>query len=401
MNYIESIESALGFKLNQNSLRSYDLTYDVVHKMYNSIKEYYRCSFFPVKKKNHIRPYFSPHYELGKEIHKPVNSYLKSESGYQFNKPNNHPLTALLKKHLLFVNSVCIHDPLIYLLDYFNDKKETEASKVRIPIIKFLLEEYSILRELILTDIITFEAGERFLGQRPDNIFLDENLKNEVYKLSKTTLNKSEVFLPILEILGDISIKNVFNNNIDLFLPSREHVKLYSGILKLFEKQFDSREIKQPYFCSVIGEINSIKTQHLSIEDIINLRKNEELFHLWRAFLEDVLNDFYNSDGMYSSKTVEFQKIANEKFKNIDSKLSKRLHNSNYLKKITDAAHTSSVGIVAGLMSGIALDKNSAIAMLASGTGPFIKLMIDSIRNIYPLSETVSINNHFYSLNLK
>lgn len=399
MEYLQAIESALGFELHPNSIKDAVLTHEIIYNLNKNIVDHYRNSPFPKKDKHHVRPYLSHDYAIGNLIHQPVYKNYNLESGFG---EIDYPLSGILKKHLLYVNSVCIHDPLIYLLDYFGRKKETSLSKERIPRVKLILEEYAILRDLIKSNIITFESGERTGPQSFSDYFVNDEEIQAIYKNSNFETEISKSFFVIEPILRDMDLIGKLDGQIDLYFPDKKYINLYAGILKTFEQKFHSEIIKKPYYNSILGDIDIIDVNRLTIDDILNLRKNEESFNLWREFMEKVLIEFYKTDDRsYSDKDTEFQRIANEMFREVDAKLKRRLHNSNYLSDVIDATQRACIGVTTAGIAGVALSLPPSLPMLIGGVTPFITLIINLLRTIYPMQETISINNHFFCLNLK
>lgn len=403
MGYINEIDKSIGTELNSSSIESIELTHEILYDMWKNISEYYLENPFPAKKSNQLRPYLSYRYPIGKKIHKSVNKYYKKigSSTIKFQRPENFPLRNLLKKHLLYVDSICIHDPLIYLLDYFKYPESTNTNlKFRIDAVKYILEEYASLRNLIDQDIITFQSQENTGIQFANDFYLNAEESKTVANLLPYKIVPSDISMISKPILQDMDISRRLNGNIDLYFPTAEMIELYSAILRTFQQKFDSKYVIQPYLNSIIGEIDHINPNKVSVEDIINIRKNEETFRMWREFVEDILGEFYRNRILYTDSSLEFTRIAKEKFLDLDNELKKRLHKSYVLKNITSKTEKAIIGVGVGALSGMALDMNAMIPMMIGGVTPFVELVVELIKQIFPMSETISINNHFYSLKL-
>ncbi len=216
-----------------------------------------------------------------------------------------------------------------------------------------------------------------------------------------TQLSLTEIGLISHPILKDLDISKRLNHNIDLYFPDKNYIEIYTALLKVAQSVFNSSSVIQPFLSSTIGQINGIKINAVSIEDIKNLRENEEVFKVWRDFTQEILTELYKTESLYSDKGQEFLHIAKLKFKDVDANIKSKLHKSPVLKDLTNTFEQSIIGVSVGAVAGVMSGLNPANSMITGGLAPWIKLIVSYIRTVNPMNENISLNNHFLVYDLK
>ena len=398
MTYIDTIEKTLGCELSKRNLADVRFEHKEIFKLREAVGAYYKNNDLPPKKINEVRPFLSPHYPVGNKVQWPVRNHFNDNYRFEFERPASSPLVDLCKKYLLYSHSICFEDPLVYLLDYF-EEKETEHSKARLPAIQFVLEDYAEMRELIQQGIVVLYCQDR-VGAIYDNDFILSGLEiSEICnKIGVTEVEASLISHPILK---DIHLIDLLNNRIDLYFPTKVHSDVYAGLLHLFQKNFSSSDVKLPFMNSIIGEIDTLNLNRISTSDLISIRKNEETFEIWRNFNSEILDELYDDSMMYSNKSQEFLSVAKQKFKDVDPLIKGRLHSSDVLSDLKTATRTAGIGVSLGLLGGSVFQSSAAIPAFVGGMAPYAQLIWKYCLEGLPTKENLSINNHFMVYNLK
>jgi hypothetical protein len=398
MQFLECIEKSLNFELTPSSLDRINLNHSMLGKLSKDLNKFYSTYDFPEKEENTIRPFLSPHYDIGDKIQWSVKNPFSDHFKNKFSTPSNYRLTDICKRHLLYAHSISYEDPLIYLTDYF-DYEPSKHSESRIPAIKFLLKEYAQMRPLLEKNYIVPFAYNK-IAPMPDNpYFLDEN---EIEILRKFTKSPTDnISLLSSTILKDLDLSRKLDHRIDLYFPNKTYVEIYAAILKSLQKNFTSKNIIQPLLSGTIGQINGIKINAVTIEDLKNIRENEETFKVWRDFTQEILTELYKTENLYSDQGQEFLDIAQLKFKEVDAKIKGKFNNSPVLKDLTSTIEQSIIGVSVGAMAGVLSGTSSVNSMITGGIAPFIKLVLSCFKDAFPINNNISLNNHFLVFDLK
>ncbi|TGE06107.1 hypothetical protein [Hymenobacter fodinae] len=398
MNFLQTVETSLGFELTTLNLSKVELTHTMLRELSHNLNNYYSSYDFPEKPSNTVRPFLSPHYGIGNDIQWYVRGHFDNALNYNFNAPTSSPLIDICKKHLLYSHSISFEDPLIYLTDYFA-YAPSKYSNARIPAIKFLLNEYAQMKPLIERNYIVPFAYNKVGVMDDSQYILNEE---EILLLNEyVLLPEKDIEFKSHTILKDLDLVSRLGYNIDLYFPSKEYIGVYAGILRMAEKSFVSADVIQPFMSSVVGQISGIRINAVSIEDIKHIREGEEAFHIWREFTHSILNQLYSTELLYSDKGGEFMHIAKSKFKELDSGIKSRLHKSPVLKEILNTAEQAAIGISIGAISGMVLGSSPYNSMVTGGLSPIVRLIINYFKNIFPINRNISLNNHFMAFNLE
>lgn len=61
-------------------------------------------------------------------------------------------------------------------------------------------------------------------------------------------------------------------HSIDLFFPKPTFVKVLAELMRISQMQFASSEIREPFNVSVLGSVEAINPEAVSIDDILRMR---------------------------------------------------------------------------------------------------------------------------------
>lgn len=151
---------------------------------------------------------------------------------FDFSSTVSDRMTSEIKKYLLYCHSLCIRDPLPYLLDYFRLAPNSEFALTQLPAVKALLIEYTNLEQLIRKNTVIPISDEVYGFHSGSVLGLEENdylekqlphLRNEVYLLA--SIIREEQWR-----IGNL------NQNIDFYFTHTDFIEVFRELLRFSEK---------------------------------------------------------------------------------------------------------------------------------------------------------------------
>lgn len=392
MKYIQIIEETLGDSLNS---LSQNYTNDQFELLYHRLIEFHDTTDFPKKPQHELCPHLGGHWLLGNTF----KYYAKEYWPGRENPPKfNLSIVDISKKHLLYSHSIALEDVLVYLLKpysktaYSNTNNPRDGYNLRI---LDALKDYGKIKPLINQGLIKMDYKiydrEWYRRRYPTTEF-------ENYYVDKFGKFDDGSFSAVMK--NDENIKRL-DGRVDNYFGGESSMNMYRELLNYLNIKYTSNEIKQPYFASNVGAISSINYNAITIEDFISIRKNEDIYFMWRNFVKDILHQLHEEKNEYTDVNNQFLNIAKEKFNELDSTIKKKMHNAKVMNELIDSTQQAVIGVVIGAFAGNALDMSAEVPMLVGATSPYIKFLIDSMKSIYPIGNTIAMNNHFLSFKLK
>jgi hypothetical protein len=204
----------------------------------------------------------------------------------------------VIKKYLLYCDGVILHDPLLYILDYVGSPAHAEKTRRRFAdYLSFL----SYIRPLVDSGVVTFidEAPYRNIKKHavwPVPLVFADDLSRLAQRIDiaegprriPETEKEFILWYGMPGLSSSLVARQYHRGNLDLFFPNDI---LWSGFQNLGES-LNAPESNPGYRVKLLNRLMKIPLPNLdalSVTDIVNLRRNEEIFEHWRTSFERAL----------------------------------------------------------------------------------------------------------------
>jgi hypothetical protein len=380
------IESVLQIPLEAKEVQRLNPSGETLHQLSLAVKTYY--SNFKIKPKEdwELRPYlaspgFGPFNPLGMD--------------YVFGDRSAQPgqMTRNIKKYLLFCNSLCITDQLPYLLDYFEADPNSEYAAARIPAIKALLIEYTTLRELLEQGTLIPLSDEIFgLTQ---HLFISEEEKKQIDSTLRLTIDDATSIATSIRRQQVYSEK--LDKHVDMFFPDSRFIPVFKELLRFSEAKFTHKEIQEPFKVGILGDISAINPDAVSIQEILKMRRNEEMFQEWRSFLENVFQKLYLHEDDYNDLDREYLEGVRTELLVWKDKLRRKRKESSFANQLLESAEKIIIGASAGAVIGQLTVGSLGAAIGAAGGAlrPGLEGLRGLTRVVTARKGYITLRNHF------
>ncbi|TGK10125.1 hypothetical protein EHO58_01495 [Leptospira selangorensis] len=325
-NYLQIIEETIDKKLDQKVING--LTGPEIERIAYTIDAYVKDPFIPTKSKFELRPFFS--YEVSMGDHFVQAAFVNGED------LKTLKLFSDLKRTLLYSESICFYDPLVYHLDFFRPYTGSEFSERRINSVKYILNQYIEAYDLFEKNILIPISYDGFRSIKSE-IWEDiDNIQLPIKTLEKEYKDQAEfIRLFYLEnIKKQLKYKYMLNNQVDIVLPDDIYLNIYKMVLREHSKintDISGHRFNK-LFC--FNKYQIIDTDNLEIKHITNIRNNEEAFSIIRNSINNSLN-IINDPNTPDNLKLDSLKLHFEE--DLD-KYSKEIQKSQYLKTLTNLA---------------------------------------------------------------
>jgi hypothetical protein len=209
--------------------------------------------------------------------------------------------------------------------------------------------------------------------------------------LKKYDLNSE--FNPALTMVDSIKkmiyLKNYLHTSFDLLLENQAWIDSYKAVLNYFQYNYISRELDYSYKLSTLVAFRNLNTQKVTVNDIVYMRKNEELFDMWRTNLDAILTNYHNQEGQFNDNEAEFKYLVAEQ-----KRLSECINKSEPLKKIFKS--TASKIAIGGLSGGLTAAFSQDV--IPSIIGGIIPPVFESLLILLNLQKDRVIRDHYLSI---
>jgi len=383
------IGSVLQVPFEAKEVQKLNLSRELLYELSVAVKNYY--SNFKMKPKQdwELRPYlaspgYGPFNPLGMK-------YVEGDRSAKAGEMTRH-----IKKYLLLCNSLCITDQLPYLLDYFEADPNSEHAAARIPAIKALLMEYASLRELLEQGTLIPLSDETF--GMIQNIFIRHEEEEHINSKLQNTI--ADAAMIATSIRRQQRIAERLDNHVDMFFANPRFIPVLKELLRLSETRFTHKEIHEPFRVGILGEISVINPDAVSIEEILKMRSNEELFKEWRSFLENVFQRLYLYEDDYDDLDREYLQDVKSELSLWKEKLRRRKKESSFTNQLLESTEKIMIGATAGAIVGQLTAGPVGAAVGAAGAA--IRPGLEGIRGLARVISArrgyVTLRNHFLAL---
>lgn len=385
--YVSIIEKSLGFPLEKIAKNVGKISNRDLEKLAINIERYYTPTEYKLKeKKNSLRPYISPIIDRSlADLAGFKTAFISDPSDVEVD------MKSFFKKILLYSESVCFHDPLVYHLDFFRLNCDGAVASEHRAMVFYLINLYSELKDLFANDIIIPISDTVFPSFCRANLTCtDEEVESIYSSIGRPSTESDDVICRynlnhIKEFLGK---RTELGSNFDIVLSHDILKTCYIGLMKHYRHILTKTRVEELTYSYDICAISSLNVDRLSVKDIVNIRKNEEAFCQWRMLLTSILSE--SADVFYKDGENPFSEIARERINNMN----KKINRSHFLKNLgRNGLKDLSIGIFGGLVGGLVTqDYLSGIA--GAGSGVILKGLLD----LYGARENRAVKDHYLLL---
>lgn len=399
------IESAFKVDFRKKEIERFNPSPDLLHDLALAVDDYYRefriCPKESWELRPYVRPYLTPSGQLGMD-YVFGKGHFKGFT-YAFDADAAGQLSQVAKRYLLYCHSLCIHDPLPYLLDYFLVDPCGDEALSRLPAVRHLLLEYAKLEVLIRKQFIVPLSGPT-VG--PREVVANEEeiefLVSQVPPLSPDpVVNKGHLRI-IADVIRDQQrTASKLEHHVDLFFPDPAYVSVLKGLLLFSQEAFTSAEVQEPFDAAVLGDVASVNPDAVSLDDIVRMREADELFAEWRQLLSRVFRQLYDRRGQYTDLEREFCDVARGELLSWKDRLKEQERKSPFLRRSLDYAQKALIGVTAGALGGLAVAGPPGAVVGGAVTGamnPALELLRDFVTIARSRPRTLTLRHHFLAL---
>jgi hypothetical protein len=165
---------------------------------------------------------------------------------------------------------------------------------------------------------------------------------------------------------------------------------------------------------SPIGQLPCVNPNHVSWNDILSLRRDEDIFQEWRNLVHSILDELYNRKEDFTDIEREFEEVSRERFREWSIKLEVERMRRSAFNAFFEGARQVSIQLIGAGLAVAAVDAaisgNSKTAVALAGgavvaglqnTGPeIIKALGEVWRAMSSHEERRSLEHHILALGL-
>jgi len=385
---IEIIEQTLNLELNEKELKSADLKVESLWELSIELTNYFKNTYsVPTKREDILRPFIPLRYNVGTEV---SHTYLHNSLNADYF--NNAPfiIEENIKAFLLYSHEICIQNPLTYLLDYFSEPR----AERQLPAIRHILIELARLKPLVNQGVLHLLSDELWSNINQQNFNLQQDELN--YIIENTDLDYHLIQMLSEKILESLYEQEKVDNNIDLFFTNSNFSIVYAKLLEIYHKKYVSSAVLNPMKVGMLGQLELINTSQISLNDIIYIRNNDDLFNEWRLLISETLDTINTNTGSFSDFDNEFVDTFKIKYQTIDSRLIKKLSEDSFFKKIGSFNKKAIIGLLTGGILGAATgDFNNGMTSFVGSTSTCLFELISNIlKKGNNLGQKRALKNH-------
>jgi hypothetical protein len=194
-----------------------------------------------------------------------------------------------------------------------------------------------------------------------------------------------------------------------LFGSTSDAQAYVENIKREIEVSYTSNEIKRPFYGAFMMNVPAIDPSTISWDDVIALRRDEEILAEWRTLIHEILDELYSRRDDFTDIAGEFEDVAKEKFRAWNAKLSVQPMRRTAFSALLQGGKEVIVGLTGGTLAALAMGAPPATAVavgaaLREGTGhagpPIISMLSEVWRAISLREERISLEHHLLALSL-
>ena len=127
----------------------------------------------------------------------------------------------------------------------------------------------------------------------------------------------------IIPFAGDlVSKQGPIGSQIDPMFRNKNEAAIYVDRLKAEVKSFSCEDVRRPFYSAFVMEVPSINPNAVDWNDILSLRRDEEVFQEWRDLVHGILEELYKRRDDFTDIDAEFKTVAADRFRAWSERLS-------------------------------------------------------------------------------
>ena len=360
-NILDTIRLSFGEELSPDLIANItNMNDSLLIQFAYKIIESEKSPYIPQKEKGEIRPFLT--YQILNEIARTSGLEITTDHAYSADNFSHGPMVDIVKRQLLYCHKVTLFDSLPYIADFLRSPNAQAKEKLQ-NYFSWLYE----LAPLIENDIVTFisepgykESGGIILNELYNmfpntesiniEIAKELNLKPDDLLVTHMTLNTTN---HLYEMAHAISR---FPGKFDYYFTHKFQYKvlqrqIHNALENIYKKEI--QYISPPFQLT----LNIPNLDALSVEDIVNIRNNDDTFNQWRydlskalIFAQNNLNNIYFSENSINQNFKEHTKSLEQLLEEVSwiSRLKKGTHGF-----VIGSVGTSMVQLLAGAIDPI------------------------------------------------
>lgn len=402
-NVVSLFENTLDRPLERGELERNPLTAKDLHLLAVESRKPYNEKFVPERVDEfEIRPFIDPEFNMGVMDYAIKGNLSSNFDTFIFDNSISGRMTSSIKRLLLYSHAVIINDPLDYILDFFLDDGENGLPPYilgRVDAANSLLKELADMADLIRNKIlITAPFTVMNGGNAP---YLNEASLESIVtaldgKVSAKNVNRYQYIVRAL-----IARHNSFDGAADYFFPEAEYVHVLIEILRSLEREFISEQMTFQLNASLLARLDTINVDSLGIQEIINIRKNDETFDSWRDFLGEALKETANNQKMASSVNAEFNAVVRRELESKNNEAIRRIVESRWGRGLGASLVDISIGAITGTIPAAIIGNDGGAGALSGASKDVFNGVCKLLKSMRSRKANSALRSHFVTLGVK
>jgi len=403
-NVVSLFENTLARPLVRDELEKHPLTAREMRLLAIASREPYNEKTIPERSSvSEIRPFIDPVFNMGVMDYAIGGNLSKDFNKFVFDKSISGRMTSSIKRLLLYSHAVVINDPLDYILDFFlhsGDSELPDFVKGRIGAANSLLIEFAGMADLIRNEIlITVPFCATDLQHMPH---LSQESATSIAASLEGVIPSKDVhrYQRIVQTLVERHIS--FDGRADYFFPEEAYVRVLIEVLRKLGRKFVSDDMTFQLNSSLLARLDTINVDSLRMDEIVNIRKNDQTFEDWRKFLGQALEETATNEGLTGSTGDEFHLALRKQLENKNNESVRNIIQSNWAKNLGASLVDISIGAISGAVPAALMSNDSPLSGAISGAS---KDIITGLAKLFsPIANRKSnaaLRSHYVALGSK
>lgn len=231
----------------------------------------------------------------------------------------------------------------------------------------------------------------------------DESLVRKIARnivRQRQTISESEAKLSVIRaIMARADSKGAADFYDPFFRDDPLAALAFGEVILELERSISSQDRVRPAMIEKLNAQFTIKPDLVSVNDIIHMRENEDIFDLWRKMIQEGLEWMITNEGRYNDSGKEFSEFIESHGREWREKAAKATGKGVW-STIKDGAQDTTLSFISGLIGGTVIDPSKGLLIgLASGS---IKSLLQMFGSIVSSSTSrdarISLNNHILAV---
>lgn len=378
------LENYFQCSLNELSYRFNEVATNRIYEMFELLKDFNASYFIPKNKENECRIFLN--ITAGDMV-----SFIENFI-FQIKHPNQNDFNDTwnqIQKYILYAHSICIYDPISIIASYFEGK---------------LSEHHQFNKEslrFLLSSAADFICKSRTLIEKEILFLIPYDISTQCWKLYSNNMEsidgdilKTDIYKETFKKYWGISEGYNFPIN-SLYLHSKILIansieaefigqslwanEMYEILLKICSDSLSPFFLQKNSFSSKLEYLMLPILGKYSQEEILSIRKNEDVFNLWRNDLSEIMKNLPKLDLLdannLNKNTNEFNNNSKILFTRRYSDIKREIESSSLRKHLKDGYITFTSGLIVNLAQGSTVNETLIKAGLTASSSFLLSML--------------------------